>query len=93
MKCSEWVTSDISDSPISYKFFYGQKQTDLAKINTLSTDAQANLLWYYGEKSTSSSRFPLGNEDNGFKLALSVLICNKYECCAEYPLDATVKWN
>ena len=92
MKCSNWVTSDSSDSPISYKFFYGQKQTDLAKINTLSTDAQANLLWYYGEKSTSSSSFPLGNEDNGFKLALSVLICNKYNCCEEYDrLTATVK--
>ena len=91
MRCNNWVTSDSSDNPILYKFRYEVKLTKLAEINTLPTEAEASQLWYYGDRSTSSSRLPLGDKDNDFKLGLSVLICNKYDCCAQVHLNARVK--
>lgn len=88
MKCSDWVTID---NPISYQFQYKVKLTDLAKINTLSTESEPSQLWYYGDRYTPSSKLPLGDANNNFMLGLSVRICNKFDCCTKVHLNAKVK--
>lgn len=86
--CENWVTKD---NPISYKFLYQVKITNLAEINTLSTESQAYQLWYFGERTTPSRFLPLGDPEKDFQLDLSARICNKYECCVDVFLNATVR--
>lgn len=80
-----------SDNPITYTFFYKVKLKDLAKINSLSSESQPGQKWYSGDRYTPANYFPLGDEDNDFILGLYVHICNKYDCCADFPLKVTVK--
>ncbi|KAJ7340219.1 hypothetical protein OS493_002951 [Desmophyllum pertusum] len=87
IRCENWVTRD---NPISYKFLYKTFLTNLAQINTLSTESQVYQLWYFGERSTPSRVLPLGDPQDDFKLYLSARICNHYNCCANFPLNATV---
>ena len=86
--CENWVTKD---NPISYKFRYQVKIANLAEINTLSTESQAYQLWYFGKRMTPSRFLPIGDPENDFKLKLSARICNKYECCVDVSLNATVR--
>ena len=86
--CENWVTED---NPISYKFRYQVKITNLAEINTLSTESQVYQLWYFGERTTPSRYLPIGDPQNDFSLNLSARICNKYDCCVDVPLNVTVR--
>ena len=86
--CENWVTRD---NPISYKFRYQVEITNLAEINTLSTESQSYQLWYFGERMTPSRVLPVGDPQNDFKLSLSARICNKYNCCTDFPLNAKVR--
>ena len=88
MDCSGWKTRD---NPLSYRFYYSIQLENLAKINSLSDESDTWQLWYFGDRYTSSSKLPLGNARDGFVLRLSAHVCNKYQCCAEVPLNATVR--
>ena len=87
MDCSGWNTSD---NPLSYSFYYKIQLKDLAKINSLSDESGTWQLWYFGYRYRSSSKLPLGNASDGFVLRLSAHVCNKYQCCQDVNLTATV---
>lgn len=88
MDCSGWETID---NPLSYSFYYRVQLKDLAKINSLSDESDTWQLWYYGDRYTSSSKLPLGNANDDFKLRLYADVCNKYQCCYKYYLEAKVR--
>ena len=87
INCENWLTID---NPISYEFRYKTKVDNLAQINSLSSESQANQVWYFGERFTPPRVLPIGDPNNGFQLQLSARICNKYQCCASFFLNATV---
>ena len=83
-----WTTSD---NPLSYSFYYRVQLKNLAKINSLSDESDTWQLWYYGDRYTSASKLPLGNANDDFKLRLYADVCNKYQCCNQFFLEAKVR--